>query len=112
MGKLVRDRIPDIIELNEGRKAKTSFIGDNKILKAAFKKLTEESAEAKKAGLVTNFRYSDERKKAVAEELGDCLDAIDLICFHLEIPAETVQQARRDKNNFKGGFSRRISLDE
>ena len=95
-GKLVRDRIPEIIR-SRGERAEYHVLDDEAYKKALLEKLCEETAE-----LLDN--PSLEERADVAEVLRT-LDEI------FGFSSEAVETARRDKRETRGGFDRRIYLE-
>lgn len=67
-GKLVRDKIPDIIEKNDRKKSRINTLSKREFVKELRKKLVEEAIEASKAS-----------KASLAEELADIEEVIDAL---------------------------------
>lgn len=94
-GKLVRDRIPEIIE-ESGRIARTRQLEPAERLPALLAKLQEETAELRSAGTVPQR----------IEEIADVLEVLKAIAADLDTPwieIETVAGAKRAE---RGGFER------
>lgn len=95
--KLVRDKIPTIIEAN-GEKATYRILKDDKeYLDALLKKDIEEGIEL--------------AKDLNLEELADKLEVLHAIAKVLGYTLEQVEQARIDKEVRRGGFEGRIFLE-
>lgn len=99
--KLVRDRIPEIIEENEGISVKSRLLDDDaEFLGYLANKIVEEAVELQDAIVKGNLE----------EELADILELIDNI---LKLKGKTrkdinaIQDEKRKKN---GGFSKRILM--
>jgi len=96
--KLVRDRIPEIIEAN-GDKAVTRVLGDEAYKRALLEKLIEEAREP----LESNGSL-DERA-----DIAEVLAAIDDLFAWSHSDIITVKE---DKNDKRGAFIRRIYLEK
>jgi len=96
VGKLVRDKIPEIIR-NSG-KVPFIHIADNE---EYWKKLKEKLKEE-----VNEFL-----EESTAEELADILEVIYAICDFLRIDKSYIEEIRRRKRKERGGFTKRIILD-
>lgn len=95
--KLVRDKIPDIIE-SEGKRTITTILEKDEYYKALVTKLHEE---------VQEFTESDS-----IEEIADILEVINAI---LAVKGATNEQAcmiQEKKRTERGGFEKRIILLE
>ncbi|WP_124728302.1 nucleoside triphosphate pyrophosphohydrolase [Staphylospora marina] len=99
--KLIRDRIPEIIEAS-GKKAITRVLGDEEFQREARKKLHEELAEYEAA---KNDRES-------LEELADLLELIHALAECHGATMEELEKIRRDKLSKRGGFDRKLFLVE
>ncbi|MFZ5967401.1 MAG: phosphoribosyl-ATP pyrophosphohydrolase [Bacillota bacterium] len=95
--KLVRDKIPDIIEA-EGKKAVTTVLSKDEYYKALVTKLQEE---------VQEFAESDS-----IEEIADILEVIDAIIAAKGAMKEQVCMIQKQKRAERGGFEKRIMLRE
>ena len=97
MGKLVRDRIPEIIK-NAGKKPITEILSQEEYLKELDKKLNEEVAE-----------YQADKS---LEEMADVLEVLFAICEARGHSPEELLQVREDKREKRGGFKDKIYLVE
>lgn len=101
--KLVRDRIPEIIEKNEKKKVKTRILKDNKeYLNFLLKKIEEE----------TNELINTKNKKHLVEELSDVMEIIDEILKLKNLNLKEIRKAQKEKNIKRGGFEKRILMIE
>lgn len=106
-GKLVRDKIPEII-LSEGpgRGVKCHVADDDEYSDALRDKLREEFKE-----LMIALRGVDD--DAVVGELADLQEVMDAITQDvIGYRPEQVERVRTAKRATKGGFANRIILDE
>lgn len=95
--KLVRDRIPDIIEA-DGKICTTEVLPDEDYLRLLNAKLNEELAE-----------YQDSKS---LEELADLLEVMQAVVKARGWTWEQLEQVRQDKKNKRGGFERKLLLKE
>ena len=95
--KLVRDRIPEIIEAN-GNKCTTEILSDEEYLRMADAKLDEELAEY--------------HKDQNAEELADLLEVIYAAARARGYTIEQLAHIRAEKAVKRGGFEKKILLKE
>ncbi len=95
--KLVRDRIPEIIE-KRGSRCKTRTCGKNEIMKYLIKKLEEEVGEF--------------RKKESLEEIADILEVCCAIIDEMGSTRKKVEEIRERKRKERGAFRRRKILIE
>lgn len=93
--KLVRDKIPEIIKLNNQNPI-IEILNDNDYKEELNKKLLEE---------VNEFINDDN-----IEEIADVLEVIYAILDYKEISREEVEKVRNEKKVKRGAFSRRIYL--
>lgn len=100
MGKLVRDRISDIIEA-DGRVAHTRVLDRDEYRSALLDKLVEEAHELREA------HNGDER----LGELADVHEVFTSLLAAFGIAAEEVAAAATAKRAERGGFDRRIWLE-
>ncbi|GMQ95319.1 MAG: nucleoside triphosphate pyrophosphohydrolase [Patescibacteria group bacterium] len=95
--KLVRDNIPEIIE-RKGDTPTTHVAGDEEYWKKIKEKLQEE---------VDEFM-----EDASMEELADILEVIDTICEYRGFDKNELMAIKEKKAKERGGFKKRIILDE
>ena len=95
--KLVRDRIPEIIQA-AGKTAGYEILSDEAFLQKLEEKLEEEVAE---------FRAEKD-----LEELADLLEVIYAIARARNCSPEELESIRREKEKARGGFRQKILLIE
>jgi predicted house-cleaning noncanonical NTP pyrophosphatase (MazG superfamily) len=95
--KLVRDRIPEIIEAS-GAECKTEILADEKYLEMIDAKLDEELAEY--------------HKDQNIEELADLLEVIRAATIARGYTLEELEAVRAKKAEKRGGFEKKILLIE
>ncbi len=95
--KLVRDRIPEIIEAN-GQSCLYRILNDQEYLDTLDAKLSEELSE-----------YLEDRS---IEELADLLEVIRSVITARGSTYEQVESLRKAKAEKRGGFEKRIWLEE
>ena len=95
--KLVRDRIPEIIEA-DGRKTVTHIADDDEYFARLKDKLVEE---------VDEFL-----ENPIEKELADILEVVYAIRDFKKIDASHLEKVRLEKNEKNGGFAKRIVLDK
>jgi len=101
--KLVRDKIPEIIENNENKKVKTRILEDDReYLDFLFKKIEEEANEL----------ANTKNEKHLMEELSDVMEIIDEILKVSKLDLEKIREVQRVKNLERGGFKKRILMLE
>ena len=93
--KLVRDRIPEIIEAS-GKRCVCSTLSDEQYLAMLDAKLNEELAE-----------YQESKS---VEELADLLEVIRAVAVARGSSIEEVEAIRRDKAAKRGRFEKKILL--
>ena len=96
--KLVRDRIPEIIQ-NSGKRCQVETLSETEYRQALLEKLVEEAQEARQAGagdLVT--------------EMADLQEVIAAVLAAWQITPELVQQVQRQRHLDRGGFGSRLKL--
>lgn len=94
--KLVRDRIPEIIE-KDGHKAKFRTLSEKEYIAALDKKLQEELKE-----------YQEDKS---IEEMADVLEVLYAICYARGYTIEELETKRKEKNSERGGFEKRLFLE-
>lgn len=95
--KLVRDRIPEIIE-SDGRECTTEILPDDRYRQMLDAKLNEELAE-----------YQESKS---LEELADLLEVMRAVVKARGWSWEQLEQARQEKAVRRGGFEKKILLKE
>lgn len=93
MGKLVRDRIPEIIR-NDGKKPIIEILSNEEYLKELDKKLNEEVAE-----------YQTDKS---IEEMADILEVLYAVCEARGHSVEELLQVKEFKREKRGGFKDKI----
>ncbi len=96
--KLVRDRIPEIIE-SEGRQCGTDIMGDGEHRAALLAKLVEEAQEVQTAS-----------PDKLTTELADLLEVVDAIMALHGLDEAEVRNVQQDRREQREGFARRIKL--
>lgn len=94
--KLVRDKIPEIIEKNDG-KPKIKILRENEYKKELRKKLLEETKE-----------YIEDDN---IEEIADILEVINAILENEDVSFEEIEVIRKNKKNERGAFKEKIFLE-
>ena len=94
--KLVRDRIPEIIE-NSGKTAHTHLLSDEEYIAELDRKLGEEFAE-----------YQADKN---IEELADMLEVIYAIAKARGASVEELERVRKEKAEKNGAFEKKIFLE-
>lgn len=95
--KLVRDRIPEIIEAS-GKTCACETLSDEQYIKELNEKLLEEVQEYLESGTV--------------EELVDISEVMHSILDYKGITPEKFQRVRTEKLHERGGFKKKILLKE
>ena len=95
-GKLVRDKIPEIIT-GRGEAATWHVAGDEEYSRLLKEKLNEEVAET----------LAD----PCANEFADVLEVIDAMAQHAGITFDDVLKTKHERAEKRGGFTKRIILD-
>ena len=95
--KLVRDRIPEIIEAS-GKTCVTEILSDEEYLRMVDAKLDEELAEY--------------HKDQNIEELADLLEVIRAAAIARGYTLEELESVRAEKAEKRGGFEKKIFLIE
>ena len=93
MGKLVRDRIPEIIR-NDGKKPIIEILSNEEYLKELDKKLNEEVAE-----------YQADKS---IEGMADILEVLYAVCEARGHSVEELLQVKEFKREKRGGFKDKI----
>ena len=95
--KLVRDRIPEIIEA-DGNTCTTEILSDKQYMEMLDVKLNEELAE-----------YQESKS---LEELADLLEVMRAVVQARSWTWEQLEQVRKEKAIQRGGFEKKILLKE
>lgn len=98
--KLVRDRIPEIIE-REGKRLSTKILDEDEYVSHLDEKLKEELAEYLKC----------EETKDQIEELADMLEVILALAEAKGVTPQELEAVRRQKADKRGAFNERILLE-
>src|SRR3989344_1800984 len=99
-GKLVRDRIPEIIEKNDKRKPRTKKLSRREFERELRKKLVEEASEASKATHLS-----------LPEELADIEEIIDALCKIYKLKRSTITKIKNIKRAKRGSFKKKDFFD-
>jgi predicted house-cleaning noncanonical NTP pyrophosphatase (MazG superfamily) len=94
--KLVRDKIPEIIE-DSRRRAVTRILPDEEYIAALETKLNEEVAE-----------YQVDKN---LEEMADVLEVIQAICVARGYTLEQLEEKQKEKAEERGSFSDKVYLE-
>ena len=94
--KLVRDKIPEIIEA-DGKTCKTRILSDEEYIATLEAKLNEEVAE-----------YQADKN---LEEMADVLEVLRAICLARGYSLEELEAVRANKVEERGGFVKKIFLE-
>ncbi|OLS38265.1 phosphoribosyl-ATP pyrophosphohydrolase [Alkalihalophilus pseudofirmus] len=97
--KLVRDRIPEVIE-KTGKAFRTDILNKEDYEEQLKVKLREEMGELLDAG----------KKEDIIEEMADLLEVVYALGVIHDITPEEVETVRKRKQNERGGFNDRIFL--
>lgn len=95
--KLVRDRIPQIIE-STGKTCRTEILDEETYLQLLDEKLNEELAE-----------YQESKS---LEELADLLEVMEAVVAARGYAWEQLQEIKEEKKTARGGFAEKILLLE
>ncbi|PFP27659.1 phosphoribosyl-ATP pyrophosphohydrolase [Bacillus sp. AFS073361] len=99
--KLVRDRIPEVIE-STGKQFSTRILNNDEYIKELKKKSFEELNE-----YINTVNVND-----AIEELADLLEIIHALAESHGTSIEEVERARQNKAQKRGGFKEKIFLIE
>ena len=94
--KLVRDKIPEIIEA-DGKGCKTRILSNDEYIAVLEAKLNEEVAE-----------YQADKN---LEEMADVLEVLQAICTARGYSLEELELTREKKAQKRGGFKEKIFLE-
>ena len=95
--KLIRDRIPEIIEA-DGKTCVCETLSDEDYISLLDQKINEELAE-----------YQESKS---LEELADLLEVIQAVVKARGWTLDELEKVRADKSSKRGGFEKRILLKE
>lgn len=96
--KLIRDRIPEIIE-QDGKQYAVETMSPGAYQEALLEKLVEEAQEAQKAD-----------ESHLKTELADLLEVIDALLLQRGISRQAVRSEQRQRRRERGGFEKRLKL--
>jgi predicted house-cleaning noncanonical NTP pyrophosphatase (MazG superfamily) len=99
--KLVRDKIPEIIQ-KEGKNCTTKTLSNKEYKVELKRKLVEESTELLKT----------KTNEEMLEELADIYEVIEAILFEEKFDIKDIQEKRVCKNMQKGAFETKTYLQE
>ncbi|SDZ79931.1 Predicted house-cleaning noncanonical NTP pyrophosphatase, all-alpha NTP-PPase (MazG) superfamily [Thalassobacillus cyri] len=99
--KLIRDRIPDIIE-RSGKNFETRILEDGEYVESLKTKLREELAE---------YLYANNNEEAL-EEMADILELMNVLAEVHGGSIELVEEIRKEKAEKRGSFKEKIFLVE
>lgn len=99
--KLVRDRIPEVIE-STGKKFSTRILSESEYIEQLNKKAYEELDEY----------VNTDNKEDTVEELADLLEIIHALSEYHGTSIEKVEEVRKQKAEKRGGFKKKIFLIE
>lgn len=94
--KLVRDKIPQIIE-ESGKEYTIHIADDDEYKDKLFAKVLEELDEFKENPSI--------------EEMADILEVLDGLIDFYELDREEIETVKREKKDKRGGFANRIILE-
>lgn len=95
--KLVRDKIPENIDKQEGKKSKYRILNDREYLEELNKKVLEEANE-----------FIEENS---LEELGDLFEVLQAIMTVKGYSVQEIEEVMKTKRNKKGAFKNKIYLE-
>ncbi|OBK56807.1 phosphoribosyl-ATP pyrophosphohydrolase [Mycobacterium kubicae] len=100
MGKLVRDKVPDLIR-ESGRRSRVSSLSAPAYRRALIDKLREEVDELAAA----------QATESLLEEAADVLEVLTAIALEHGAALDTIVEIARVKRDERGGFDLRLWLD-
>ena len=101
-GKLVRDKIPEIIRA-KGQIPNVRVMEADEYRRELLYKLIEESEEARRA--------ADTNKNELSTELADVLEVLDTVITEFGIDLDELRTLQTKRRNERGGFMGKIFLD-
>jgi predicted house-cleaning noncanonical NTP pyrophosphatase (MazG superfamily) len=102
IGKLVRDKIPDILESKDVLYTKR-ILDKPEFLRELVRKLHEETREVRKA-------VASAKHEQIIEELADVSEVIRALAQACGIDPAFVEKTRKYKEIEKGGFEKRVFM--
>ncbi len=99
--KLIRDRIPEIIE-KSGSRSKVRTLSEKDYKEELLKKLVEEAKEA--------LEVKGDKKEST-KEFGDVLEIIDYLIKVLDLDKEEIEKTRKERRESRGGFDKKLFLE-
>jgi len=99
--KLIRDRIPEIIE-HEGGGAKIRTLSDEEYKQELLIKLVEEAREALE---------SKGDNKELTKEIGDVLEVIDYLIKVFGLDEKEIKRTKKERKQSRGGFDKKLFLE-
>jgi len=99
--KLIRDRIPEIME-SQGIKFKTSILNDDNYRIELLNKLVEESREVLAAKI---------DRSELIKELGDVLEVVDYLIIAFGLDSEEIRTVKAERKESRGGFAEKVFLE-
>jgi len=99
--KLVRDKIPEIIEQTDGVKALTRILDNKEYGERLIEKIHEETEE---------FSLAIKDNTNPVEELADILELVNAAADYVGSSIDEVEKERLKKLEKRGGFKKRIML--
>jgi len=96
--KLVRDRIPEIIE-KDGRHSEIKILNETEYHQALLRKLVEEANEVATA-----------EEDELVKELADLYEVIDTLLVAFDLDKATIVDVQKKRRVERGGFDKRIKL--
>lgn len=100
--KLVRDKIPEIIEKKLGQRPKTIAVNDGDFLIFLLKKAVEEAYELK----------NSENSGHAIEELADLMEVMEEVLAFYKTDLKTLRSVQKEKRKERGGFKKRLVVME
>ncbi|MRH41587.1 phosphoribosyl-ATP pyrophosphohydrolase [Aquibacillus halophilus] len=99
--KLVRDKIPEIIK-EDGKSFTSKILSNEEYRDSLYRKLVEEVEEL----------ISTDSSSEVVEEAADVIEVIEALIKLNGSTIQEVEQVKADKKDRRGGFDKRIFLQE
>ena len=99
--KLVRDKIPEIIE-KTGEKYEVRTLDNEEYKKELLKKIVEEAKE------VLDTKGN---KKELTKELGDVLEVINHLVRVFGLNKDEIEKVKQERRESRGGFDKKLFLE-